>query len=257
MAAEQLYKRGEKDPVGAVRLPGQWRRTQNIAMQARVEFLHQSEFIGFTARDLDNPQHEAIVFHGSQTIFDWIDDFEFSLDSFPYIGTNWSSDMPVRTEYGFTQLYESLRFTDVETGTVQSLAQFLSTVSNEVSYTVAGHSLGGALAALHGAAVGYRGAHVTSYTYAAPMVGDKAFAEAYQSLVKTSYTIVNKPDIVPKLPGSLLQYDSIPQMILINSLEYPEIKHCLTCYHHLTSYLYTLGCSDCDLGLCRRQTRQS
>lgn len=250
LSAEKMYDKGKRSPVASVPLPGDFVRTRNISMQARVEFLHEEEFIGFIAEAPSQPGQQVAVFHGSQTLFDWIDDFEFALEKFPYLDAKVNGES-IKTEYGFTQLYESFSFTDLKTGSVQTLAQYLGSIEKVSSYTVVGHSLGGALAALHAAAVAYRGVHVTAYTFAAPMAGDKAFAEYYHSLIYDSYAIVNEPDIVPQLPGHVLGYEPPGQIVTINSLEVPEIKRCLRCYHRLGTYLYTLGCKSCDLGSCR------
>ncbi|VDO78638.1 unnamed protein product [Heligmosomoides polygyrus] len=68
-----------------------------------------------------------------------------------------------------------------------------------------GHSLGGALAALAAARTvkqGLRpGDQVTMYTFGEPRVGDITFARNFDSMIKNSYRVVFRRDIVPHLPA--------------------------------------------------------
>ncbi|KAK6757370.1 hypothetical protein RB195_015288 [Necator americanus] len=68
-----------------------------------------------------------------------------------------------------------------------------------------GHSLGGALAALAAARTakqGFRrGDQITIYTFGEPRVGDATFAANFDSMIKDSYRVVFRRDIVPHLPA--------------------------------------------------------
>ncbi|VDO31915.1 unnamed protein product [Haemonchus placei] len=68
-----------------------------------------------------------------------------------------------------------------------------------------GHSLGGALAALAAARTakqGFRtGDQITMYTYGEPRVGDAQFATNFDAMIKDSYRVVFRRDIVPHLPA--------------------------------------------------------
>ncbi|KAK5972857.1 Triacylglycerol lipase [Trichostrongylus colubriformis] len=68
-----------------------------------------------------------------------------------------------------------------------------------------GHSLGGALATLAAARAAKQGLrtreNITVYTYGEPRVGDAQFATNYDSMIKDSYRVVNRRDIVPHLPA--------------------------------------------------------
>ncbi|KAL6743418.1 hypothetical protein Aduo_016460 [Ancylostoma duodenale] len=69
--------------------------------------------------------------------------------------------------------------------------------------TFTGHSLGGALAALAAvrtAKQGYRrGNQITVYTFGEPRVGDKTFATNFDALIRNSYRVVFRRDIVPHI----------------------------------------------------------
>ena len=57
----------------------------------------------------------------------------------------------------------------------------------------------------------------------------------------------NKPDWTPAPPGSILGSYQVPTGIEINSLNFPNIKQSIYCYHALYTYLYVLG--DRSIGL--------
>ena len=180
------------------------------------------------------------------------------------------------TELGFTRMYESLTFFDpppshASTPMSASVETFqgsgdpalpiaqsvdLTTLlgnlfaASDARFTVAGYSLGGALAILHGAVLGGTGSPVDVYTFAAPMVGDETFVQSYSSVVQESYAIENKPDIVSHLPGTLLGYAPDVQRVEVNSLEFPELRHTISCFHHLYTYLYVLG-DHVDISSCK------
>ncbi|WKY12673.1 hypothetical protein Q1695_003904 [Nippostrongylus brasiliensis] len=71
--------------------------------------------------------------------------------------------------------------------------------------TITGHSLGGALAALAAARIvkqGFRrGDQITIYTFGEPRVGDHTFATNFDSMIKNSYRVVFRRDLVPHLPA--------------------------------------------------------
>ena len=64
-----------------------------------------------------------------------------------------------------------------------------------------GYSLGGALAMLAAMyfSLMFPGKHIECHTFGAPMVGDDAFIETFDQVVKESVHVVNQNDLVPKL----------------------------------------------------------
>ncbi|CAM9475443.1 unnamed protein product [Ectocarpus sp. 8 AP-2014] len=71
---------------------------------------------------------------------------------------------------------------------------------------ITGHSLGGALATL--ATLDHRRrypeAKVTMYNFGSPRVGNKAFAELYDSFVGDSFRVVNNLDVVARMPRATM-----------------------------------------------------
>jgi hypothetical protein len=225
--------------------PTGWKLIANLVVDPTIGLFSEHQMIGFLTQSASDPSQVGVVFRGTIGVFDWIDDFEFRLVNF--------TDIPNggRTEDGFTQLYNSLSVRIPGSTAQSSLNEQMTALGSGLSLTVAGHSLGGALAILHAAVVASNdpSLNLELYTFAAPMVGNATFVGTFEKLVPNSYRIYNKPDIVPTLPWSWLGYEQVNTGIQINSQLYP-IKHSLECYHSLMTYLYVLGSTKYGLGNC-------
>ena len=98
--------------------------------------------------------------------------------------------------------------------------------------------------------------HVTLYTYASPRVGDATFVAFSNARVPAQYRIVNRPDIVPRLPPL---YETSGTEIELDSTAYSAVAHRIACYHTLTTYLWLLNQQSVfGLGTCAHSvSRQS
>ena len=139
----------------------------------------------------------AIAIRGTEGTLEWIHDADFLLVPCPFLtGAG-------HTEDGFTAMYESLQ-TGVapNSPTVVNAFAKLPFPRPVSSVTVCGHSLGGALATLLALDVAantvYKNPSV--YTFGSPRTGDSLFASTYDQVVKNSYRVANRLDIVPTLP---------------------------------------------------------
>lgn len=85
------------------------------------------------------------------------------------------------------------------------LVNFFRGRGEMVSLTLTGHSLGGALALLNAyeAATSFSDVFINIISFGAPRVGNLAFKEKLNELGVKTLRVVNKQDIVPKLPGIL------------------------------------------------------
>jgi predicted lipase len=185
----------------------------------------------------------AIAIRGTEGTLEWIHDADFLLVPCPFLtGAG-------HTEDGFTAMYESLR-TGVAANSptvVNALAKlpFPRSVS---SVTVCGHSLGGALATLLAldvaANTSYKNPSV--YTFGSPRIGDSLFASTYDQVVKNSYRVANRLDIVPTLPPPV-DYDHVLNLYELNPIRFlplpPKVlvKFDPGCEHSLQTYLYLLS----------------
>jgi hypothetical protein len=185
----------------------------------------------------------VIAIRGTEGIEEWINDAEFLLVKCPFLAG------AGQTEDGFTAMYNSLR-TDAATGApsvVDALATrpFKQPVS---SLTICGHSLGGALATLLAldVAANTTFTNPTVYTYASPRTGDPLFASTYDQVVKNSFRIANRIDLVPKLPlppfyGHVTQLFDLNPIRLIPLPPKLLLKPTIPCAHFLNTYLHLMS----------------
>ncbi len=241
----KMYVPGVTNPPQPSKFPTGWKIVRYINAQAVVPFCEENEFIGFIVQSIDNPSQFGVVLHGSEGVADYLDDFKFTKTDFTLVADGG------KAEYGFTRFYESFLFIDPVSGDAQTLEAYLSGLSRDTSFVVAGHSLGAALATLHTMVLASRSIPVEAYLFASPMVGDAAFVNKYTSLVKNSHLIVNQPDIVPRLPGTVLGYEHVTTQFEVNSLEFPAIKRSISCFHALNVYLYAMGAHHTNLKSCQ------
>jgi triacylglycerol lipase len=105
--------------------------------------------------------------------------------------------------------------------------------------TVAGHSLGAAIATLLALDLSVNSSlPVGLYTLASPRVGDLTFSHLFNHVVPNAYRIDNRFDVVPKTPPPLFYFHVGDETEL---LPCPTMKLELTCEHYLSSYLNMLA----------------
>jgi len=185
----------------------------------------------------------AIAIRGTEGIKEWITDAEFLLVTCPFLAG------AGQTEDGFTAMYNSLA-TGAAAG-APSVVDALATLPFKQpisSVTICGHSLGGALATLLALdlAANTTFTNPTVYTYASPRTGDPSFASTYNQVVKNSFRIANRLDLVPKLPlpPAYEHVDALFDLNPIRLLPLPPkilVKTDLACEHVLNSYLHLLS----------------
>jgi predicted lipase len=185
----------------------------------------------------------AIAIRGTEGTLEWIHDADFLLVPCPFLtGAG-------HTEDGFTAMYESLRTgVAANSPTVVNAWAKLPFPRSVSSVTVCGHSLGGALATLLAldvaANTSYKNPSV--YTFGSPRTGDSLFASTYDQVVKNSYRVANRLDIVPTLPPPV-DYDHVLNLYELNPIRFlplpPKVlvKFDPGCEHSLQTYLYLLS----------------
>lgn len=135
----------------------------------------------------ETPTSIMVVFRGSKSPRDYIQDAKFALTKYP------CGLVMARAHLGFTEDYKSLK---------DGISSTLLKLSGKPIF-VGGHSLGGGEAipcAVDLKTHGHRIAAV--YTFGQPRVGDSAFRDAYNVILgKVTWRIVNENDIVPRVPG--------------------------------------------------------
>ena len=198
--------------------------------------------IGLICQD-DKTGDVAIALRGTEGTLEWIHDADFLQVPCPFLAG------AGQTEDGFTDMYQSLRTaTDPGAPTVVKALATLPFSQPVGSVTICGHSLGGALATLLALDVAANTTFTdpSVYTYASPRTGDSLFASTFDQVVKNSYRVANRLDVVPALPPPidyehvLTRYDLNP----IRLVPLPPkvlVKYSVLCEHSLATYLYLLS----------------
>lgn len=201
---------------------------------------------GFIALSTDDELLVAI--RGTDTLLEWVHDAEFLMVLPPIPGSGCGA-----TDDGFTSAYKSLRVGDAKEG--PTVAMFLESYIGAKLLTIAGHSLGAALATLLALDAGintpFSGASSPLiYTFASPRVGDHLFAKAYNDKVPNTFRVANTMDAVTMLPPVFpLPYMHVGIHCELKTV--PPLLDGIACLHHLTSYQWLIaklaGASGYDL----------
>lgn len=204
------------------------------------------EFYGHVSWQLPAKKTLVISIRGTSDIQEWIDDAKYTL--VPYSPD--SADGKV--EQGFSEIFRSMtvsapvqkKCSETEAAEVkfESLGNYLAGLSSVDEIVVVGHSLGSSIAAL----VAFQAkqllskAEVKLLTFASPLTGDAQFVGTYQSQIIDSVRVVNRPDIVPRVPPPFMGYRHTWHQLQIDSYPMHEVKRSVVCYHSLDTYLYVL-----------------
>ncbi|KAL3833675.1 hypothetical protein ACJIZ3_008411 [Penstemon smallii] len=191
------------------RLVDTWSKDSNWMGFVGVSDDQESSRIG--RRDI------IVAWRGTVAPSEWYDNMQGQLEP---IGQG-----EAKVEHGFLSIYTSKRDTtrynkssasEQVMREVKRLVEFYRKRGEQVSLTITGHSLGGALGLLNAyeAAKNFPGLPISVLSFAAPRVGNIAFRdELYQMGVKT-LRVTLKQDVVPKMPGivfneSIQRFDDI------------------------------------------------
>ncbi|KAL4203579.1 hypothetical protein AMTRI_Chr01g104610 [Amborella trichopoda] len=169
----------------------------------------------------------VIAWRGTVTYLEWLEDLMDYL-AVPGFGPDGS----VKVESGFLDLYTqkehscnycSFSAREQVLSDIRRLMERYKDDEHELSITVTGHSLGGALALLSAYDIAETGlnilpdgrrAPVTVFSFGAPRVGNRRFRERCKELGVSVLRTVNVHDSVPKVPGVLVnEHVSVPRAL--------------------------------------------
>ncbi|KAM5587570.1 phospholipase A1-Igamma1, chloroplastic [Rosa sericea] len=172
-----------------------------------------SNWMGFVAVSDDEETRRigrrdiAVAWRGTVAPSEWYEDLQRKLEP---IG-----DLDAKVEHGFLGIYKSksvktrynkLSASEQVMKEVTRLVEFYKSKGEEVSLTITGHSLGGALALLNAyeAAKSIPGLPISVISFGAPRVGNNAFRDELNQIGVKTLRVVVKQDVVPKMPGLVL-----------------------------------------------------
>jgi hypothetical protein len=186
---------------------------------------------GFIAQSPAPKADFVVAIRGTQSIWEWVQDARFLRIACPFAAGAGTTDD------GFSDVYMSLSAGAGGPRLVDALRTLLATTAG-ATLTIAGHSLGSALATLLALDVVENNAFAAPsvFTFASPLVGDAQFARTYDSEVPGTWRITNVIDLVPKLPPANWGYDHVDQLYPVNSLG--QTKLLPSCTHAMTTYMF-------------------
>lgn len=169
-----------------------------------------SNWMGYVAVSDDDESRRigrrdiVVAWRGTVAPTEWLEDIQGKLEP---IG-----DGDVKVEHGFLSIYKSksasTRYNKSSASEqvmeeVIRLVNLYSQRGEEVSLTITGHSLGGALALLNAydAASSLPGLPICVITFGAPRVGNTAFKDRLQQMQVKTLRVFTKQDLVPRVPG--------------------------------------------------------
>jgi hypothetical protein len=199
---------------------------------------HIGEVVAFGFLAVSDGKELVVAIRGTDTILEWLHDGFFLMVPSPVVGAGGL------TEDGFTAVYRSLRC-GMATGTLSAKDSVKSYLDKGTAntVTVCGHSVGGALATLLTLDLKLNTScdAPTVYTYASPRVGDHVFAKSYNSAISANYRIINRQDLIPKMPPTLpLPYEHVHTYYELNPPP-NAISPMIPCMHHLNTYLWIMN----------------
>eukprot|EP01126_Amoeba_proteus_P042911 TRINITY_DN4675_c0_g1_i9.p1 TRINITY_DN4675_c0_g1~~TRINITY_DN4675_c0_g1_i9.p1 ORF type:complete len:185 (-),score=32.37 TRINITY_DN4675_c0_g1_i9:89-643(-) len=136
----------------------------------------------------------------------------------------YSSDLLVHA--GFLSAYQALR-----SRLVIAVQERLN-ICPDCPLIFTGHSLGGAMATVGAVDLStylkLGPTQVISYTYGSPRVGNPAFVNLHKQTVGTSFRVVNKRDVVPRIPTHI-EIDGIAYWHVPYEVWYPPSGGYVVC----------------------------
>lgn len=204
-----------------------------LTAEDKVSPVDERKFYGYIAQSQADRNVFVGAVRGTEGILEWLKDTEFMPTRFKRV------PQAGEVEDGFFTIYDSMTAIPFGRQTQQDLSGLIKSLAG-ASLTIAGHSLGSAIASLWAldVAVNTPVAALACYTLASPRVGFGAFVNCFNQAVPHSYRVYNEPDIVPKLPPL---YDHVNAGEQIDSRSDPGLKHSILCYHVLPTYLRLLN----------------
>jgi len=149
----------------------------------------------------NNDNTTIVVFKGTDPLSwtEWAEDAKLLMQHTPEICDS------CYVHSGFYQSYQSLR--DAMFANMMTSLNNLPADSGSRKVYVTGHSLGAATATLFALYLKQQqGIDSVVYTFGTPRIGNRDYANTYNSLMPNSFRFIHHADIVPHLPPALLGY---------------------------------------------------
>lgn len=203
----------------------------------------RDEFYGYLSWQKGETKTLIISIRGTSDFQEWVADAKFFRTAY--------SDNPAYgdVELGFKEIFSSFKIAIPGNANTTPINDYLKSLGKLNKVIVVGHSLGASLATLlaFDIATSEYAETTNLITFASPLTGDKDFVNSVNNSIKNSARILNRPDIVTRVPPEALRFRHVEHELEINSRDHNHIKHSVLCYHSVQTYLNIL--SDGEIAL--------
>lgn len=183
----------------------------------------------------------VVAWRGTVAPTEWYEDLQWKLE--PY------GHGDAKVEHGFHSIYtsknDSTRYNKSSASEqvikeVTRLVELYREKGEDVSLTITGHSLGGALALLNAyeAASTIPNLPVSVISFGAPRVGNIAFRDELHQLGVKTFRVVTKQDVVPWMPGPAYTHAGAELKLDVHSSPYLKRGLNWPGFHSLETYLH-------------------
>ncbi len=191
-------------------------------------------FLGLHAFVASCDTHAILAFRGTQDTRDWMDDLQATPARFSWLFEGAAEVGDVHAGFGhalrdaWDKINAALEIVAPRPDKNASLATLAS--APQPTFWITGHSLGGALAVLSGAAFSFLPDDTIRpvsgiYTFGQPRVGLHPFCASYDQILQSkTFRFVNKQDLVPRVPFRGWDYGDIGQMIHFDDTGTPKLQ---------------------------------
>lgn len=183
------------------------------------------QFTDLYAIAAGGPGFVVIAFRGTKDFDDWMTDLQATPVGFPWIFASGPDVGDIHAGFGHA-LFDA--WGQIAAATKKLIPA--PDVPQQPTLWLTGHSLGGALAVLAGAAFSmWSGAPIRSvsgvYTFGQPRVGLFRFCGNYDHLLRAkTFRFVNNQDLVPRVPFRGFDYADLGQMIHFDNNGVPQLQ---------------------------------
>jgi triacylglycerol lipase len=204
--------------------------------------LNQTVFYGYLARSKSDPTSFVAAVRGTSGFVEWVIDANFLPRDCP-------SAPGTMVENGFWSIYETMTLVGLNGAPIGAkAADGIAKVVGAGNVTIAGHSLGSALATYLSFDVArILGSRASACLFASPRTGDHAWVSIYGSTVG-DYRLINYVlDVVPYVPFDAppFQYSTLQNVTLLQpATAQAEVRFDLACNHHVICYCAMIDYAD-------------
>jgi hypothetical protein len=223
----------------------------DLLLHLKAKDFKDEKFYGYLAKSRTNPGDFVLAIRGTENLAEWLLDFA----ALPVLFT--PAPEAGFVALGFLSIFNSFTFVDAA-GTESNLNDTITRLNATApisSLTIAGHSLGGALATLAAADVAIANPSgvrdkLTLWTFGSPRVGLLDFAATCNKVVKTSFRIWNTLDVVPQVPTfPFIHVSGLGDQIVQTEDQLKTLIVTPACEHHIATYQWLLHSAAFPLGV--------